>query len=137
MQYSTSRCAWREKIHVQEIIKGDNSRETTILCRVIWRQLFRAVLYEDNYFVPCYMKTIISCRKGLFYCWHWFTCLLQSVRIYNVTRTDKQQHEWMFQVASIKGISLYKRDARAVFLYVTENSDDFHMFFSSEMQRQL
>ena len=26
------------------------------------RQLFRAVLYKDNYFVPCYMKTIISCR---------------------------------------------------------------------------
>lgn len=31
--------------------------------------------------------------------------------------------------------SLYKRDCRAVFIYVMENSDDFHIFFSSESQR--
>ncbi|KAL4232637.1 hypothetical protein ACF0H5_007326 [Mactra antiquata] len=61
----------------------------------------------------------------------------KSVHIYNVIKTDKFQHEWLFPVPSIKGVSLYKRDARAVFLYVVDNSDDFHIFFSSEMQRQL
>jgi len=29
--------------------------------------------------------------------------------------------------------SRYKRNASAVFLYVTQNSDDFHIFFPSEL----
>lgn len=62
---------------------------------------------------------------------------VKCVRLWNVCRNDNLKHEWVFPLASIKGVSLYKRDVRAVFLYVMENSDDFHIFFSSEMQRQL
>ncbi|XP_052245245.1 mitogen-activated protein kinase kinase kinase 15-like isoform X3 [Dreissena polymorpha] len=61
----------------------------------------------------------------------------KNVHVYNVCKTDKLQHEWFFSASQLKGVSLYKRDNRAVFLYVTENSDDFHIFFSSEMQRQM
>ncbi|WAR08377.1 M3K15-like protein [Mya arenaria] len=61
----------------------------------------------------------------------------KNVHVYNVCRKGKLQHEWLFPAHHIKGVSLYKRDVRAVFLYVTENADDFHIFFSSETQRQL
>ena len=37
-----------------------------------------------------------------------------------------------FQMEDIKSVTHYKRDARAVFLYVFENSDDFHIFFATE-----
>ncbi|KAL3882967.1 hypothetical protein ACJMK2_029268 [Sinanodonta woodiana] len=61
-----------------------------------------------------------------------------SVSLWNISpRKDKQQHEWKFPISSIKGVSTYKRDCRAVFMYVMENSDDFHIFFSSETQRRL
>ncbi|XP_064617996.1 mitogen-activated protein kinase kinase kinase 15-like isoform X2 [Liolophura sinensis] len=58
------------------------------------------------------------------------------VRLWHVISDpeDKFGHEWMFPGATIKGVSKYKRDHRAVFLYVEENSDDFHIFFSSELQ---
>ena len=32
--------------------------------------------------------------------------------------------------------SPYKRDPRSLFLYVTENSDDFHLFFSTANHRE-
>ncbi|XP_052707812.1 mitogen-activated protein kinase kinase kinase 15-like isoform X3 [Crassostrea angulata] len=47
-----------------------------------------------------------------------------------------KDHEWTFPATTIKGVSLYRRDCRAVFLYVQENSDDFHIYFSSELQRR-
>ncbi|XP_052087032.1 mitogen-activated protein kinase kinase kinase 15-like isoform X6 [Mytilus californianus] len=61
----------------------------------------------------------------------------KEVRLWNVAQSTetKQQSQWTFQATSIKGVSLYKRDCRAVFIYVMENSDDFHIFFSSESQR--
>ncbi|XP_076076559.1 mitogen-activated protein kinase kinase kinase 15-like isoform X3 [Mytilus galloprovincialis] len=61
----------------------------------------------------------------------------KEVRLWNVVQIaeTKQQSQWTFQATSIKGVSLYKRDCRAVFIYVMENSDDFHIFFSSESQR--
>ena len=45
-------------------------------------------------------------------------------------------HSWHFDAASIKSISHYRRNSKAVFLYVYENSDDFHIFFPSEQHKQ-
>ena len=41
-------------------------------------------------------------------------------------------YDTFFQMEDIKSVTHYKRDARAVFLYVFENSDDFHIFFATE-----
>ena len=49
---------------------------------------------------------------------------------------SKQINEWYFPAASIKSISQFKRDSRAVFLYVHENADDFNLFFPSEVQKK-
>ncbi|ESO93282.1 hypothetical protein LOTGIDRAFT_189920 [Lottia gigantea] len=48
---------------------------------------------------------------------------------------DKTACEWTFESQAIKRVSMYKRDVRAVFLYVQENSDDFHIFFPSCVQK--
>jgi len=45
-------------------------------------------------------------------------------------------HNWHFDAASIKSISHYRRNSKSVFLYVYENSDDFHIFFPSEQHKQ-
>ncbi|XP_042147874.1 mitogen-activated protein kinase kinase kinase 15 isoform X2 [Ixodes scapularis] len=45
----------------------------------------------------------------------------------------KRIHEWLFNASSIRSISQYKRDERCLFLYVHQNSDDFQMFFPSEL----
>ncbi|XP_053396174.1 mitogen-activated protein kinase kinase kinase 5-like isoform X8 [Mercenaria mercenaria] len=82
------------------------------------------ILEPNKVFVPSYLQVNMDEDN-------------KSVHIYNVCRSEKLQHEWVFPVPAIKGVSLYKRDVRAVFLYVVDNSDDFHIFFSSEMQRQL
>ncbi|XP_061171243.1 mitogen-activated protein kinase kinase kinase 15-like isoform X5 [Saccostrea echinata] len=62
----------------------------------------------------------------------------KEVRLWHVypESESSKDHEWTFPAMSIKGVSLYRRDCRAVFLYVQENSDDFHIFFSSELQRR-
>ena len=40
-----------------------------------------------------------------------------------------------FSCSRVFVVSLYKRDSRAIFLYVQDVSDDdFHIFFSSEVQ---
>ncbi|XP_033739791.1 mitogen-activated protein kinase kinase kinase 5-like [Pecten maximus] len=61
-----------------------------------------------------------------------------EVKLWNVCPKDGTQntYQWSFPCTAIKGVSLYKRDCRAVFLYVQQNSDDFHIFFSSEPQRK-
>ncbi|XP_013379593.2 mitogen-activated protein kinase kinase kinase 15 [Lingula anatina] len=60
-----------------------------------------------------------------------------SVRLWHcgAPRNCKQIHQWTFPASSIKGVSIYKRDKRAVFLYVQQNSDDFQIFFPSETQK--
>ncbi|KAL0831480.1 hypothetical protein ABMA28_002279 [Loxostege sticticalis] len=50
--------------------------------------------------------------------------------------TCRQVHRWLFTSDMIRTYSLYKRDERCLFLYVSENSDDFQIFLPSEMCRQ-
>jgi len=45
-------------------------------------------------------------------------------------------HEWHFPVASIKTATQCKRNVKSVFLYVHDNSDDFHLFFPSDVFKQ-
>ncbi|XP_077976893.1 mitogen-activated protein kinase kinase kinase 15-like [Glandiceps talaboti] len=63
----------------------------------------------------------------------------KSIRLWHVAYEDSEAmriHEWLFAASSIKGVSLYKRDERCLFLYVQQNADDFQIFFSSEKQRK-
>ncbi|KAJ2950149.1 hypothetical protein O0L34_g11501 [Tuta absoluta] len=48
----------------------------------------------------------------------------------------RQVHRWLFTSDMIRTYSLYKRDERCLFLYVSENSDDFQIFLPSEACRQ-
>ncbi|XP_067945661.1 mitogen-activated protein kinase kinase kinase 15-like isoform X2 [Watersipora subatra] len=56
-----------------------------------------------------------------------------TIKVWHVQQDSNQ---WCFERQHIKGVSLYKRDARAIFLYVQQNSDDFHIFFPSELKRK-
>jgi mitogen-activated protein kinase kinase kinase 5 len=47
----------------------------------------------------------------------------------------RKPHNWYVEASNVRGVSLYKRDERCLFLYVHLNSDDFQMFFSSEEMR--
>ncbi|XP_013179955.1 PREDICTED: mitogen-activated protein kinase kinase kinase 15 isoform X1 [Papilio xuthus] len=65
----------------------------------------------------------------------------KSVEIFNLCldsmRGDcRQVHRWLFTSDMIRTYSLYKRDERCLFLYVSENSDDFQIFLPSEAFRQ-
>jgi mitogen-activated protein kinase kinase kinase 5 len=48
----------------------------------------------------------------------------------------RKPHNWSVEASNVRGVSLYKRDERCLFLYVHLNSDDFQMFFSSEFMRK-
>ncbi|XP_023954807.2 mitogen-activated protein kinase kinase kinase 15 isoform X2 [Bicyclus anynana] len=65
----------------------------------------------------------------------------KSVEIFNLCldyiRGDcRQVHRWLFTSDMIRTYSLYKRDDRCLFLYVSENSDDFQIFLPSPQFRQ-
>lgn len=47
----------------------------------------------------------------------------------------RKPHLWHIKAMGVRGISLYKRDDRCVFLYVHDNSDDFQIFFPTESIR--
>ncbi|RWS25909.1 mitogen-activated protein kinase kinase kinase 15-like isoform X4 [Leptotrombidium deliense] len=55
---------------------------------------------------------------------------MKKIECHNLT------HNWLIDAGNIRGVSLYKRDERCLFLYVRLNSDDFQMFFPSELIRQ-
>lgn len=48
----------------------------------------------------------------------------------------RQVHRWLFTSDMIRSYSLYKRDERCLFLYVSENSDDFQIFLPSQSCRE-
>ncbi|XP_041352249.1 mitogen-activated protein kinase kinase kinase 15-like isoform X2 [Gigantopelta aegis] len=59
----------------------------------------------------------------------------KCVKLWHVSQ-DRGLGEWTFPIDTVKRVSLYKRDTRALFLYVQDVSDDdFHFFFSSEAQK--
>ncbi|BFZ09195.1 hypothetical protein BsWGS_12234 [Bradybaena similaris] len=63
----------------------------------------------------------------------------KNVRLWHAWQDpkDHRPNDWTFPADTIKRVSLYKRDARAIFLYVQDISDDdYHIFFSSDLQAQ-
>ncbi|RUS87143.1 hypothetical protein EGW08_005075, partial [Elysia chlorotica] len=63
----------------------------------------------------------------------------KNVRLWHVWQDpkDHRPNDWTFPADTIKRVSLYKRDSRAIFLYVQDISDDdYHIFFSSDIQAQ-
>ncbi|XP_069139867.1 mitogen-activated protein kinase kinase kinase 15-like isoform X20 [Argopecten irradians] len=85
------------------------------------------VLEPTKVFMPCFIQVNIDEDTET-----------DEVKLWNVCSKDgaRNTYQWSFPCTAIKGVSLYKRDCRAVFLYVQQNSDDFHIFFSSEPQRK-
>uniref|UniRef100_A0A3B3RQ55 mitogen-activated protein kinase kinase kinase n=1 Tax=Paramormyrops kingsleyae TaxID=1676925 RepID=A0A3B3RQ55_9TELE len=47
--------------------------------------------------------------------------------------SQKGLHQWTFPASAIRGVSVSKFDGRCCFLYVLYNSDDFQLYFPSEL----
>uniref|UniRef100_A0A9R1SI81 mitogen-activated protein kinase kinase kinase n=2 Tax=Cyprinus carpio TaxID=7962 RepID=A0A9R1SI81_CYPCA len=47
--------------------------------------------------------------------------------------SQKGLHEWTFPASAIRGVSISKFDERSCFLYVLYNSDDFQLYFPSDL----
>lgn len=59
---------------------------------------------------------------------------VKTVSIWHVYPDDKKGiHEWNFSAASIRGVSISKFEERCCFLYVLHNSDDFQIYFCTEL----
>lgn len=57
-----------------------------------------------------------------------------TLSIWHVTPDDKSGiHEWNFSAVSVRGVSISKFDERSCFLYVVNNSEDFQIYFCTEM----
>ncbi|XP_031178194.1 mitogen-activated protein kinase kinase kinase 5 isoform X1 [Sander lucioperca] len=58
-----------------------------------------------------------------------------TVSIWHVASDDKHKgiHEWNFSATSVRGVSISKFDERSAFLYVLHNSEDFQIYFCTEM----
>ncbi|KAM9315953.1 mitogen-activated protein kinase kinase kinase 5 [Gastrophryne carolinensis] len=58
----------------------------------------------------------------------------KTVSIWHVLTDEKKGiHEWNFSASSIRGVSISKFEERCCFLYVLHNSDDFQIYFCSEL----
>ncbi|XP_059838487.1 mitogen-activated protein kinase kinase kinase 5 isoform X1 [Hypanus sabinus] len=58
----------------------------------------------------------------------------KTVSIWHVSPSDKNAiYEWNFNATSIRGVSVSKCDERCCFLYVLHNSDDFQIYFCTEL----
>uniref|UniRef100_A0A8C5BVD5 mitogen-activated protein kinase kinase kinase n=1 Tax=Gadus morhua TaxID=8049 RepID=A0A8C5BVD5_GADMO len=56
-----------------------------------------------------------------------------TVSIWHVAPEDKGFHEWNFGATSVRGVSISKFDERSAFLYVVHNTEDFQIYFCTEM----
>ncbi|KTG06843.1 hypothetical protein cypCar_00038966, partial [Cyprinus carpio] len=59
----------------------------------------------------------------------------KTLSIWHVNPDDKSVgiHEWNFSAASVRGVSISKFDERSCFLYVVNNSEDFQIYFCTEL----
>ncbi|XP_069743325.1 mitogen-activated protein kinase kinase kinase 5 [Narcine bancroftii] len=58
----------------------------------------------------------------------------KTVSIWHVSPSDKNAiYEWNFNATSIRGVSVSKCDERCCFLYVLHNTDDFQIYFCTEL----
>ncbi|XP_072572359.1 mitogen-activated protein kinase kinase kinase 5 isoform X1 [Paramormyrops kingsleyae] len=57
----------------------------------------------------------------------------RTVQLRHVTTEKKGLHQWTFPASAIRGVSVSKFDGRCCFLYVLYNSDDFQLYFPSEL----
>ncbi|XP_076042610.1 apoptotic signal-regulating kinase 1 isoform X3 [Oratosquilla oratoria] len=85
--------------------------------------------YKTSYYNPSYITVNLGAEEKSIQLWN--LCIDQ------MKGECRKVHDWLFTAASVKSVTLYKRDERAVFLYVQENSDDFQMFFPSEHCRSI
>ncbi|KAG7306066.1 hypothetical protein JYU34_008647 [Plutella xylostella] len=86
------------------------------------------ILETTKVFMPSYVNVNMGAEQ-------------KSVEILNLCIDSirgecRQVHRWLFTADMIRSYSLYKRDERCLFLYVSENSDDFQMFLPSHECRQ-
>lgn len=82
---------------------------------------FPILIYESNKtYVPSYV--VVNAGADV-----------QSITIENLCLEClkelkcKKPHKWLIKVQNLRGVSLYKRDERCVFLYVHLNADDFQV----------
>ncbi|KAF4102980.1 mitogen-activated protein kinase kinase kinase 5 [Onychostoma macrolepis] len=57
----------------------------------------------------------------------------RTVQLRHITPLEKGLHEWTFPASAIRGVSISKFDERSCFLYVLYNSDDFQLYFPSDL----
>ncbi|XP_041066870.1 mitogen-activated protein kinase kinase kinase 15 [Carcharodon carcharias] len=80
------------------------------------------ILQPTNVYQPSYISVNSEADEKTFSIWHVSPEEVKGI------------HEWNFTSSSIKGISISKCDERCCFLYVHDNSDDFHIYFSTGAQ---
>ncbi|XP_025424577.1 mitogen-activated protein kinase kinase kinase 15 isoform X4 [Sipha flava] len=86
------------------------------------------ILEPSKVFMPSYVNVNLGAEEKSIHVW--------NLCVFCMKKMCKQAHDWLFVASMIRGVSLYKRDERCLFLYVHENSDDFQMFFPSSQYRQ-
>ncbi|XP_053770051.1 mitogen-activated protein kinase kinase kinase 5 isoform X2 [Desmodus rotundus] len=64
----------------------------------------------------------------------WMDFLVEATKTdVTVVRFPNGIHEWDFSAASVRGVSISKFEERCCFLYVLHNSDDFQIYFCTEL----
>ena len=79
-------------------------------------------------FHEVFVNTIFSQDEQSIHIWN------DCVKCLRDPKSCNQIHNWVLESSQIKTMTLNKRDERCLFLYV--HSDDFQMYFPSEIWRQ-